>query len=104
MTQDDEETRELTDTGTGIGLTFFQGEFEIHVPAPTVAGDARRADDTVYDLARAVEQATGLEGYDPQRAEPVSDQDGGAAAEGDGRSDDRDDDDAPAGSDRPLTS
>jgi len=26
----------------------------------------------IYDLARAVEQATGLEGYDPQRSEPVS--------------------------------
>jgi hypothetical protein len=73
MTQDDEEARELTDTGTGIGLTFFQGEFEIHVPGAAVAGDARDALMTViYDLARAVEQATGLEGYDPQRAEPVS--------------------------------
>ena len=28
---------------------------------------------TVYDLARAVEDATGLEGYDPQLGEPVSD-------------------------------
>jgi hypothetical protein len=73
MTQDDEETRELTDTGTGIGLTFFQGEFEIHVPGAAVAGDARSAlMAVIYDLARAVEQATGLEGYDPQRSEPVS--------------------------------
>jgi hypothetical protein len=73
LTQDDEETRELTDSGTGIGLTFFQGEFEIHVPGAAVAGNARDALMTViYDLARAVEQATGLEGYDPQRSEPVS--------------------------------
>jgi hypothetical protein len=28
---------------------------------------------TVYDLARALEEATGLEGYDPQLDEPVSD-------------------------------
>jgi hypothetical protein len=73
ITQDDDETRELTDTGTGIGLTFFQGEFEIHVPGAAVTGDARAAlMRVIYDLARAVEQATGLEGYDPQRSEPVS--------------------------------
>ena len=28
---------------------------------------------TVYELARAVEEVTGLEGYDPQLGEPVSD-------------------------------
>lgn len=74
VTQDDDQTRELSDPGTGIGLTFFQGELEIHVPESRVRGD----DDlalmaTVYDLARAVERATGLEGYDPQLGEPVSD-------------------------------
>jgi hypothetical protein len=91
MTQDDEQTRELTDTDTGIGLTFFQGEFEIHVPGAAVAGDARAALMTViYDLARAVEQATGLEGYDPQRAEPVS---GAGGVEGDDSEDDVSQDD-----------
>jgi hypothetical protein len=73
LTQDDDESSELTDPRTGIGLTFFQGEFEIHVPGAAVAGDGR-ADlmVMVYDLAGAVERATGLEGYDPQRSEPVS--------------------------------
>jgi hypothetical protein len=73
MTQDDEETRELTDPMTGIGLALFQGEFEIHVPAiRAVDGAASPVLATVYELARAVEEATGLEGYDPQLAEPVS--------------------------------
>jgi hypothetical protein len=95
MTQDDEETRELTDTSTGVGLTFFQGEFEIHVPGAAVAGDTRAALMTViYDLARAVEQATGLEGYDPQRAEPVS---GVGGVEGDDREDDDSEDDSSRG-------
>ena len=59
ITQDDEETRELTDPTTGIGITLLEGELEIHIPN--------------YDLARALEEATGLEGYDPQLDEPVSD-------------------------------
>jgi hypothetical protein len=73
MTQDDEETRELTDPTTGIGLTLLQGEFEIHVPASIAGSDDRAVKSTVYDLARAVEDVTGLEGYDPQLGEPVSD-------------------------------
>lgn len=73
LTQDDSETRELTDPVTGIGLTFFQGELEIHVPEHRVGGDDIALMSTVYELARAVEQATGLEGYDPQLGEPVSD-------------------------------
>jgi hypothetical protein len=73
VTQNDEETREITDPVTGIGLTFFQGEFEIHVPeSQAVDGTSSPVLVTVYELARAVEEATGLEGYDPQRAEPVS--------------------------------
>lgn len=76
------ETRELCDPATGIGLTFFQGEFEIHVPEPgsgaAAVAPAARLDEIemmnrVYALAHAVEQATGLEGYDPQLGEPVSD-------------------------------
>jgi hypothetical protein len=73
ITQDDEEIRELTDPVTGIGLTFFQGEFEIHVPSAAAAGRDPDLMRTVYELARTVEDATGLEGYDPQVGEPVSD-------------------------------
>lgn len=69
-----EETRELSDPATGIALTFFQGELEIHVPESRMAGDEDLAlMSTVYQLAREIENATGLEGYDPQLDEPVSD-------------------------------
>ena len=71
--EEDDETRELTDPGTGIGLTFFQGEFEIHVPDNRPGSDDLELMATVYELARAVEDVTGLEGYDPQLGEPVSD-------------------------------
>jgi hypothetical protein len=73
ITQDDDETRELTDPATGVGLTFFQGEFEIHVPTDAAAGRDPQLLDTVYELARTVEVATGLEGYDPQLGVPISD-------------------------------
>lgn len=73
VTQDDEETRELTDPVTGVGLTLLEGEFEIHVPENRSGADDLDVMSTVYDLARAVEDVTGLEGYDPQLGEPVSD-------------------------------
>jgi hypothetical protein len=74
ITQDDEETRELTDPVSGIGLTLVSGEFQVHVPEHRTAGDGDAAlMSTVYDLARAVEDATGLEGYDPQLEQPISD-------------------------------
>jgi hypothetical protein len=72
ITQHDEETRELTDPATGIGITLLEGELEIHVPHHQ-AGAGSEVMSTVYDLARALEEATGLEGYDPQLDEPVSD-------------------------------
>jgi hypothetical protein len=77
-----ETTRELSDPSTGIQLSLFNGEMAIHVP---LADHAERSADVmarVHDLARAVERVTGLEGYDPQTQEPVSDQPGGAAAGG----------------------
>jgi hypothetical protein len=77
----DETTRELTDRSTGIELSLFNGEMAIHVPVDQQAeGGAVMA--RVYELARAVERVTGLEGYDPQTSSPVSDQGGGAVAGG----------------------
>jgi len=52
----------------------------------------------VYELARTIEDVTGLEGYDPQVGEPVSDQpDAGTPSRRrwDERDDDDDDDLAP---------
>jgi hypothetical protein len=76
----DETTRELSDPTTGIQLSLFNGEMAIHVPFTDDAEQDVDVMDRVYDLARAVERVTGLEGYDPQLQEPVSDQPGGAAA------------------------
>ena len=74
LTLDDDEVRELTDRATGIGLKYVAGEFEIHVPDASMAVDDDLAlMTTVYELARAVEDVTGLEGFDPQVGEPVSD-------------------------------
>jgi hypothetical protein len=77
----DETTRELSDQETGIELSLFNGEMAIHVPvANQQEGGEVMA--RVYQLARAVERVTGLEGYDPQTSAPVSDKEGGAVAGG----------------------
>ena len=69
----DEETRELTATRTGVELTMIQGEIAIRVPDDRAPADDLELMAAVYELARAVEEVTGLEGYDPQLGEPVSD-------------------------------
>jgi hypothetical protein len=71
----DETTRELSDPRTGIQLALFNGEITIHVPF----GELGEVMSRVYELARAVERVTGLEGYDPQTQEPVTEQLGGGA-------------------------
>ena len=55
---------------------------------------------TVYELARAVEEVTGLEGYDPQLGEPVSDTRAAHSAAAPRQEDDDDEDDAERGSRR----
>jgi hypothetical protein len=70
---EDEESRELTARATGVELTLIRGEIEIHVPDDRAPGDDLDLMSTVYELARAVEDVTGMEGYDPQLGEPVSD-------------------------------
>ncbi len=69
----DESSRELTARASGIELTLVNGEIEIHVPSVPPGIDELDLMATVYELARAVEDVTGLEGYDPQVGEPVSD-------------------------------
>lgn len=75
----DETTCELSDRSTGIQLSLFNGEMAIHVP---VGGSVAAADvlTRVHELALAVERVTGLEGFDPQTAEPVSATVGGASS------------------------
>jgi len=95
VTDEGDETRELTDPETGIGLTFFQGEFAIHVPNNLPGSDDLELMSTVYELAREVEEVTGLEGYDPQLGEPISDTSDTSPTRR--HWDDDEDDDGPAG-------
>ena len=79
----DETTRELSDRDTGIELSLFNGEMAIRVPLDDQEDEDGAIMARVYELARAVERVTGLEGYDPQTGSPVSDlAGGGAGAEG----------------------
>jgi hypothetical protein len=73
VVEDGDVARELTATSSGIELTMLSGEVTIHVPDPAGDVDEVALMSTVYELARAVEEVTGLEGYDPQLGEPVSD-------------------------------
>lgn len=67
----DDATRELVARDTGIELTMIQGELAIRLPEES-SQDSIELMTTVYELARAVEEVTGLEGYDPQAGEPIS--------------------------------
>ena len=65
--------RELSHPETGLQLSIFPGEISITVPYWHADDDAVAVMEKVYALARAVEDETGLEGYDPQLDEPVRD-------------------------------
>ena len=67
------ESRSLTHPPTGIELSLIRGEVSINVDPGQSAVDSVELMRTVYALARAVEDETGLEGYDPQLGEPVTD-------------------------------
>jgi hypothetical protein len=75
----DETTRELSDRKSGIQLSLFNGEMAIHVSVAERDEESGDVLARVHALAQAVERVTGLEGYDPQLGEPVSDQPGGLA-------------------------
>jgi hypothetical protein len=70
---EDDASRQLVARSSGVELTLIAGEIEIHVPDERSVDDDLELMSEVYELARAVESATGLEGYDPQLGEPVSD-------------------------------
>jgi hypothetical protein len=94
----DETTRELTHPPTGIQVTLFNGEVAIRVPYGEGGDSSLDVMASVYELARAIERATGLEGYDPQLDEPVSDPGAGVATRRRrDRDGDDDDDDEPTG-------
>jgi hypothetical protein len=69
----DSKSRELSDAGTGIQLSMIADEVSITVPSERQDQDPEALMAKIYALARVVEAETGLEGYDPQRQEPVTD-------------------------------
>lgn len=104
--EDDESARRLVARASGIELSVIPGEIEIHLPDDRSVGDDLELMSEVYELARAVEDVTGMEGYDPQVGEPVSDQyDGDVPTRrrwpADDPDDEDDDDIAPTGTTRP---
>jgi hypothetical protein len=66
-------SRELADSETGIQLSMIADEVSITVPSERPEQDAVSLMAKVYALARVVEDETGLEGYDPQLQEPITD-------------------------------
>jgi hypothetical protein len=73
VTDDAEILRELVHVPTGIELTMSADEASITVPYRFTGDEALAIMHTVYALARYVEQETGLEGYDIQLDEPITD-------------------------------
>lgn len=68
-----EVVREISDEATGVQLSIHPGEISITVPYWHGDEDSFAVMQKVYALAYAVEAETGLEGYDPQLDEPISD-------------------------------
>ena len=69
----DSKSRELADAGTGIQLSMIADEVSITVPSERPDQDPDALMAKIYALARVVESETGLEGYDPQMQEPITD-------------------------------
>jgi hypothetical protein len=69
----DELSRELSDAETGIQLSMISDEVSITVASARPEQDSVSLMAKVYALARVVEDETGLEGYDPQLQEPITD-------------------------------
>jgi hypothetical protein len=69
----DDKSRELSDATTGIQLSMIADEVSITVPSERPDQDPDALMAKVYALARVVESETGLEGYDPQMQEPITD-------------------------------
>ncbi|WP_370945967.1 hypothetical protein AB5J62_43905 [Amycolatopsis sp. cg5] len=69
---DDGDSRELVHEPTGIQLSFSDGDVTITVPHWHQGSAATKTKVDVYALADIVERETGLEGYDPQLDQPLS--------------------------------
>jgi hypothetical protein len=70
---DAEQNMELTHDPTGIQLACWSDFAAITIPYWYTGAEATAVMEQVYALAWAVEQETGLEGYDPQLDQPLAD-------------------------------
>ncbi|WP_225834196.1 hypothetical protein [Streptomyces sp. NK08204] len=66
ITQYEQESRDLSHSGTGIDLSVFSDEVTITVPYWHAGDDAAVVLGQVSTLAAIVEKETGLTAYDPQ--------------------------------------
>ncbi|GAA5006713.1 hypothetical protein GCM10023335_24390 [Streptomyces siamensis] len=72
ITEYEQESRDLSDSGTGIDLSVFGDEVSITVPYWHAGNDAAVVLDKVFALAGVVEKETGLSAYDPQAERPLT--------------------------------
>ncbi|MEV7036106.1 hypothetical protein AB0N99_38505 [Streptomyces sp. NPDC093272] len=71
ITEYEQESRDLSHSGTGIGLSVFGDEVSITVPYWHAGDEASVVLSLVSALAAAVEKETGLTAYDPQTEHPL---------------------------------
>ena len=72
ITEHERESRELSQSGTGIDLSVFGDEVTITVPYWHAGDEAAKVLRDVFALAAVVEKETGLTAYDPQVERPVA--------------------------------
>ncbi|MFH7336279.1 hypothetical protein [Streptomyces sp. KHY 26] len=72
ITEYEQESRDLSHSGTGIDLSVFGHEVSITVPYWHAGDDAEVVLGQVSALAAIVEKETGLTAYDPQTERPLT--------------------------------
>ena len=81
VTEYEQESLDLSHSGTGINLSVFGDEVSITVPYWHAGHDAEVVLDKVFALSAIVEKETGLTAYDPQLERPLTDGQPEAATE-----------------------
>ncbi|MFE8986516.1 hypothetical protein ACFYMI_01640 [Streptomyces collinus] len=71
VTEYEQESRDLSHSGTGIDLSVFGDEVTVTVPYWHAGDDAAAVLGQVSALAAIVEMETGLTAYDPQTERPL---------------------------------
>ncbi|MFI0503311.1 hypothetical protein ACH3WN_10650 [Streptomyces albogriseolus] len=72
ITEYEQESRDLSHSGTGIDLSVFGDEVSITVPYWHAGEDAAVVLGKVFALSAIVEKETGLTAYDPQTERPLA--------------------------------